>query len=144
MCSYTFRCTTHLHQGELTCPLLKTTYCYTAIIYFFHSCTVHFDVIKSFICPTNAQLNCFKMLKFTIRFAINAPTWFGLTRLSCRLPDDGLVKPKHVGAFIVNLNVNFKILKQLCISWANKRFDSYYLWLIMNHELLQKVQLCSY
>ena len=28
------------------------------------------------------------------------------------LPDDGLVKPKHVGAFIVNLNVNFNILKQ--------------------------------
>jgi len=29
-----------------------------------------------------------------------------------RLPDDGLVKPKHVGAFIVNLDVNFNILKQ--------------------------------
>jgi hypothetical protein len=27
-------------------------------------------------------------------------------------PDDGLVKPKHVAAFIVNLNVNFNILKQ--------------------------------
>jgi hypothetical protein len=26
--------------------------------------------------------------------------------------DDGLVKPKHVGAFIVNLNVNCNILKQ--------------------------------
>jgi hypothetical protein len=25
-------------------------------------------------------------------------------------PDDGLVKPKHVGAFIVNFNVNFNIL----------------------------------
>jgi hypothetical protein len=24
-----------------------------------------------------------------------------------------LVKPKHVGAFIVNLNVNFNILKQI-------------------------------
>jgi len=31
---------------------------------------------------------------------------------SVRLPDDGLVKPKHVGAFIVNLNVNFNIVKQ--------------------------------
>ena len=29
-----------------------------------------------------------------------------------RLPDDGLVKPKHVGAFIVNLTINFNILKQ--------------------------------
>jgi hypothetical protein len=74
---------------------------------------VHFDVIKSFISPTNAQLNCFKMLKFTLRFTINAPTCFGLTKPSCRLPDDGLVKPKHVGAFIVNLTVNFNILKQL-------------------------------
>jgi hypothetical protein len=27
-------------------------------------------------------------------------------------PDDGFVKPKHVGAFIVNHNVNFNILKQ--------------------------------
>jgi hypothetical protein len=28
-------------------------------------------------------------------------------------PDDSLVKQKHVGAVIVNLNVNFNILKQL-------------------------------
>jgi len=28
------------------------------------------------------------------------------------LPDDGLVKPKHAGAFSVNFNVNFNILKQ--------------------------------
>jgi len=28
----------------------------------------------------------------------------------CKLPDDGLVKPKHVGAFIVYFNVNFNIL----------------------------------
>ena len=27
-------------------------------------------------------------------------------------PDNGLVKPKHVEAFIVNFNVNFNILKQ--------------------------------
>jgi hypothetical protein len=30
----------------------------------------------------------------------------------CRLPDDDLVKPKHVGAFILNFNVNFNILKK--------------------------------
>jgi len=35
--------------------------------FFFHSCTVHFDVIKSFICPTNAHLNCFKILKIYIK-----------------------------------------------------------------------------
>ena len=46
----------------------------------FHSCSMHFDVIKSFICPTNAQLNCFKMLKLTVRFVINAPTCFGLKK----------------------------------------------------------------
>jgi len=27
-------------------------------------------------------------------------------------PDDGLVKPKHVGKFIVYFNVNFNILKE--------------------------------
>jgi len=59
---------------------------------------VHLDVIKSFISPTNTQLNCFKILKFTLRFTINAATCFGLT------------KPKHVGAFIVYFNVNFNIL----------------------------------
>jgi len=31
----------------------------------------------------------------------------------CKLPDVGLVKPKHVGAFIVYFNVNFNILKQI-------------------------------
>jgi len=29
------------------------------------------------------------------------------------LPDDGLVKPKHVGAFIVYFNGNVYILKQI-------------------------------
>jgi len=28
------------------------------------------------------------------------------------MPDDGLVKPKHVGAFIVYFNVNFNVLEQ--------------------------------
>jgi hypothetical protein len=30
----------------------------------------------------------------------------------CKLSDDGLVKPKRLGALTVNLNVNFDILKQ--------------------------------
>jgi hypothetical protein len=38
------------------------------------------EVIKSFICPTNAHLNCFKMLKFTLKITINSPTYFGLTK----------------------------------------------------------------
>jgi hypothetical protein len=29
-----------------------------------------------------------------------------------KLSDDGFVKPKHVGAFTVNFNVNFNKLKQ--------------------------------
>jgi len=49
---------------------------------YFYNCTVHFDVIKSLICPTNAHLNSFKMLKFTLKFTINAPTCFGLTKPS--------------------------------------------------------------
>ena len=66
--------------------------------FFFYTCAVHFDAIKSFICPNNARLNCFKMLKFTLKITINAPTRFGLTKPSsgslqcvrsthCRLPD---------------------------------------------------------
>jgi len=39
-------------------------------------------LFKLFIRPTNAQLNCFKILKFTLRFTINAPTCFGLTKPS--------------------------------------------------------------
>jgi hypothetical protein len=30
-----------------------------------------------------------------------------------RIPDDGLVKPKHVGAFIAYFNLNFNILKRI-------------------------------
>ena len=75
-------------------------------LFFFHSCTVHSDVSQSFISPTNAQPIFFKILKFTLKYTINAPT-------DCKLPDDGLVKPKHVGAFIVYINVKFNILKQI-------------------------------
>jgi len=42
--------------------------------------------VKSFICPTNARLNCFKMLKFTLKITINAPTCFGLTKTIIREP----------------------------------------------------------
>jgi len=49
---------------------------------FFHSCPVHSDVIHSFISPTNAQPICFKILKFTLKYTINAPSCFGLTKPS--------------------------------------------------------------
>jgi hypothetical protein len=46
------------------------------------------------------------MLKFALKITVNFPTYFGLTKpLS-------FVKPKHVGAFIVILNISFNILKQ--------------------------------
>jgi hypothetical protein len=35
---------------------------------FSHSCTVHLDTIESFIYPTNTQLECSKILKFTLKF----------------------------------------------------------------------------
>ena len=38
--------------------------------------------IKSFISPTNAQPICFKILKFTLKYTINAPTGFRLTKPS--------------------------------------------------------------
>jgi len=39
----------------------------TNITLLFHSCTVHLDIIKSFIYPTNAQLDGYKrMLKLTL------------------------------------------------------------------------------
>ena len=37
---------------------------------------------QSFISPTNAQLICFKMLKSTLKYAINSSTCFGLTKPS--------------------------------------------------------------
>jgi hypothetical protein len=49
---------------------------------------------------------CFKLLKFTLKYTINAPTCFGLTK-----PLSGSLK--SVGAFIVYFNVNFNILKKI-------------------------------
>ena len=54
----------------------------TQVVSFFYSCTVHSDVIQSFISPTNAQPICFKILKFTLKYTINDPTCFGLTKPS--------------------------------------------------------------
>jgi len=48
----------------------------------FHSCTVNFNVIKSFISQNNAQPICFKILKLTLKFTINAPKCFSLTKPS--------------------------------------------------------------
>jgi hypothetical protein len=73
---------------------------------------VHFDVIKSFICPNNAQLNCFKMLKFTLGFTIN-------DNIKTHGATVEIIEAQHAklcttykntkvkGAFIVNLNVKF-------------------------------------
>jgi hypothetical protein len=34
----------------------------------FYICAVHLDTIESFIYPTDAQLDCSKMLKYTLKF----------------------------------------------------------------------------
>jgi hypothetical protein len=41
----------------------------------------------------------------------------------CRLLDDGIVKPKHVGAFIVKFNVNFNILNQFNCALVKRIID---------------------
>jgi len=51
-------------------------------IFFFRSCTVHSDNIHSSVSQINAQPFCFKILKFTLKCAINAPTCFDLTKPS--------------------------------------------------------------
>jgi len=44
----------------------------------FHICTVHPDIIKVFLLPTDAQENCFqKITKIYIKITI-APTCFGV------------------------------------------------------------------
>jgi len=43
---------------------------------------MHSDVIQSFISPTNEQPVCFKILKYTLKYTMNAPTCFGLTKPS--------------------------------------------------------------
>jgi len=42
--------------------------CICIFPHYFHSCTMHLDTIKSFVYPTDAQLDCSKMLKFTLKF----------------------------------------------------------------------------
>jgi hypothetical protein len=52
-------------------------------LFYFHSCTVHLDTIDSFIYPTDAQPECPKMLKFTLKLYMRvAPTCFGFLQLS--------------------------------------------------------------
>jgi len=35
---------------------------------------MQYDSIEYFICPNNAQLNCFKMLKFTLKITVSLCT----------------------------------------------------------------------
>jgi hypothetical protein len=59
------------------------------------------QIIHSFISPTNAQLICFKILKFTLKYTINAATYFGLTK-----PSSGSLPEKKTQA-----SVQFRLLK---------------------------------
>ena len=51
-------------------------------------CAVHVGNIKSFICPTNAQTNCFKSVELIKTFKIKAlaATRFGLHKPSSGSP----------------------------------------------------------
>jgi hypothetical protein len=50
-----------------------TTKNFHNFLHIFHSCSVHQDIIKSFIYSLNAQLNCSKrMLKLTLKFTLKA------------------------------------------------------------------------
>jgi hypothetical protein len=50
--------------SSLGFAILVTKY----FLFFFHSCTVHLDVIKVFYLPIDAQYSCFKIiLKFTLK-----------------------------------------------------------------------------
>jgi len=50
-------------------------------VLFFHSSTVHFDTIESFIYPTDAQLDCSKNVKIYIKIYMRgAATCFGFSQ----------------------------------------------------------------
>ena len=59
---------------------------------YFHSRTLHLDIIKVFYSPTDAQVNCLKN-----NFTIDIKT----ASMSNALPDDGVTAPKHVGAVLM-------------------------------------------
>jgi hypothetical protein len=65
---------------------LELIFTITVIINSFHTCIVHFDVIKSSICPTNAQLNCFKMFKTYIKICNKCSYIFRFNQTIIREP----------------------------------------------------------
>ena len=67
------------------CPKCAPAAFYQAFSSFFsfHSCTVHFDTIESFIYPTDAQVDCSKNVKIYIKIYMRgAPTCFGFLQPS--------------------------------------------------------------
>ena len=71
-----------LWRFRLTIVAVETTTLYVCIVFHVRVAVNSIKVIHSFISPTNAQLICFKILKFTLKYTINAPTCFGLTKPS--------------------------------------------------------------
>jgi len=61
-----------IHQTHLICSLAHSGFAFSQTNYSvnFHSCTMHSDVIQSFISQTNAQPICFKILKFTLKYTL--------------------------------------------------------------------------
>jgi len=83
-------------QWGNTCEILELLDSKLCVFFsfFFHSCTLHSDIIQSFISPTSAQPICFKILQFTL---------LGGTYIS---------RPNRQN-YVPTITVNFNILKQI-------------------------------
>jgi len=75
------------------------------LMFGFHSCTMHLDIIKVFYLPTDAQQSCFKrILKFTLK---------QLLHVSVQTPSSGSVLFELAKVIVIKI-ISFKI--QHC-SW---------------------------
>jgi hypothetical protein len=71
---------------------------------------VHSDVIQSFISLINAQTICFKRLKFSLKYTINA---FIVYLMEILIIFYFNTLKYTINAFIVYFNGNFNIVKQI-------------------------------
>ena len=102
----------------------KTRYREMLALFNFHSFTVHLDTMESFIYPTDAQLDCSKMLKFTWGVLLHVSVNYNFSKAhSVALWWWSWKTETCSSTSRVNFNVNFNIFRAicLCISWINKR-----------------------
>ena len=115
-------------------PLIPPWFFVRNVYGFFHSCTMHLDIIKVFYFPNDAQEDCFKRnIKIHIK---NAPTCFGFnhhhqgvyylsllklllystySKLKWYTPWWWWINPKHVGAFLMWILI-FLLKQSSCAS----------------------------